>query len=142
MKIETVGNLLNSSLSRARLARVLVDFRKEKETKIRVQDTFKKQLDVFVIRKSLTVESPLIQTLRGHIQSLIESKMCPLLSVRNNYKKKGFIEAKYQKQNININKLNITNVQITIIPWTKCIRIGKSVQKALIYSLLNLFYTR
>lgn len=88
MKIETVGNLLNSSLSRARLARVLVDFRKEKETKIRVQATFKKQLDVFVIRKSLTVESPLIQTLRGHIQSLIESKMCPLLSVRNNYKKR------------------------------------------------------
>lgn len=30
MKIETVGNLLNSSLSSARLARVLVDFRKEK----------------------------------------------------------------------------------------------------------------
>ena len=142
MKIETVGNLLNSSLSRARLARVLVDFRKEKETKIRVQATFKKQLDVFVIGKSLTVESPLIQTLSGHIQSLIESKMCPLLSVRVNYKKKGLIEAKYQKQNININKLNITNVQITIIPWTKCIRIGKSVQKALIYSLLNLFYTR
>lgn len=133
MKIETVGNLLNSSLSRARLARVLVNFRKEKETKIRVQATFKKQLDVFVIGKSLTVESPLIQTLRGHIQSLIESKMC---------QKKGFIEAKYQKQNININKLNFTNVQITIIPWTKCIRIGKSVQKALIYSLLNLFYTR
>ena len=97
MKIETVGNLLNSSLSRARLARVLVDFRKEKETKIRVQATFKKQLDVFVIGKSLTVESPLIQTLRGHIQSLIESKMCPLLSVRINYKKKGFIEAKYRK---------------------------------------------
>lgn len=89
MKIETVGNLLNSSLSRARLARVLVDFRKEKETKIRVQATFKKQLDVFVIGKSLTVESPLIKTLRGHIQSLIESKMCPLLSVRINYKKKG-----------------------------------------------------
>lgn len=89
MKIETVGNLLNSSLSRARLARVLVDFRKEKETKIRVRATFKKQLDVFLIGKSLTVESPLIQTLRGHIQSLIESKMCPLLSVRINYKKKG-----------------------------------------------------
>ena len=121
---------------------MLVDFRKEKETKIRVQATFKKQLDVFVIGKSLTVESPLIKTLRGHIQSLIESKMCPLLSVRINYQKKGFIETKYQKQNININKLNITNVQITIIPWTKCIRIGKSVQKALIYSLLNLFYTR
>lgn len=141
MKIETAGNLLTSSLSRARLARVLVDFRKEKETKIRVQAKFKKQLDVFLIGKSLTVESPLIQTLRGHIQSLIESKMCPLLSVCINYKK-GFIEAKYQKQNININKLKITNVQITIIPWTKCIRIGKSVQKALIYSLLNLCYTR
>lgn len=89
MKIEMAGNLLNSSLSRARLARVLVDFRKEKETKIRVQATFKKQLDVFLIGKSLTVESPLIQTLRGHIQSLIESKMCPLLSVLINYKKKG-----------------------------------------------------
>ena len=89
MKIETAGNLLNSSLSRARLARVLVDFRKEEEIKICVQATFKKQLDVFVIGKSLTVESPLIQTLRGHIQSLIESKMCPLLSVRINYKKKG-----------------------------------------------------
>lgn len=89
MKIETAGNLLNSSLLRAPLARVLVDFRKEKETKIRVQATFKKQLDVFVIGKSLTVESPLIQTLRGHIQSLIESKMCPLLSVGINYKKKG-----------------------------------------------------
>lgn len=89
MKIETVGNLLNSSLSSARLARVLVDFRKEEEIKICVQATFKKQLDVFVIGKSLTVESPLIQTLRGHIQSLIESKMCPLLSVRINYKKKG-----------------------------------------------------
>ena len=89
MKIETAGNLLNSSLSRARLARVLVDFRKEKETKIRVQATFKKQLDVFLIGKSLTVESPLIQTLRGHIQSLIESKMCPLLSVRISYTKKG-----------------------------------------------------
>lgn len=72
MKIETVGNLLNSSLSRAPLARVLVDFRKEEETKICVQATFKKQLDVFLIGKSLTVESPLIQTLRGHIQSLIE----------------------------------------------------------------------
>lgn len=89
MKIETAGNLLNSSLSRARLARVLVDFRKEEEIKICVQATFKKQLDVFVIGKSLTVESPLIQTLRGHIQSLIESKMCPLLSVRINLKKKG-----------------------------------------------------
>lgn len=89
MKIETAGNLLNSSLSRARLARVLVDFRKEKETKIRVQATFKKQLDVFLIGKSLTVESPFIQTLRGHIQSLIESKICPLLSVRINYKEKG-----------------------------------------------------
>ena len=89
MKIETAGNLLNSSLSRARLARVLVDFRKEKETKIRVQAKFKKQLDVFLIGKSVTVESPLIQTLRGHIQSLIESKMCPLLSVLINYKKKG-----------------------------------------------------
>ena len=89
MKIETAGNLLNSSLWRTHLARVLVDFRKEKETKIRVQATFKKQLDVFVIGKSLTVESPLIQTLRGHIQSLIESKMCPLLSVGINYKKKG-----------------------------------------------------
>ena len=72
MKIETAGNLLTSSLSRARLARVLVDFGKEKETKIRVQAKFKKQLDVFLIGKSLTVESPLIQTLRGHIQSLIE----------------------------------------------------------------------
>lgn len=89
MKIETVGNLLNSSLSRASLARVLVDFRQEKETKIRVQAIFKKQLDVFLIGKSLTVESPLIQTLRGHVQSLIESKICPLLSVRINYKKKG-----------------------------------------------------
>ena len=89
MKRETAGNLLNSSLSSAPLARVLVDFRKEEETKICVQATFKKQLDVFLIGKSLTVESPLIQTLRGHIQSLIESKMCPLLSVRINYKKKG-----------------------------------------------------
>ena len=89
MKIETAGNLLNSSLLRAPLARVLVDFRKEEETKICVQATFKKQLDVFLIGKSRTVESPLIQTLRGHIQSLIESKMCPLLSVRINYKKKG-----------------------------------------------------
>ena len=80
---------MNSSLSRAPLARVLVDFRKEKETKIRVQAIFKKQLDVFLIGKSLTVESPLIQTLRGHVQSLIESKICPLLSVRINYKKKG-----------------------------------------------------
>jgi len=89
MKIETARKLLTSSLSRARLARVLVDFRKEKETKVRVQAKFKKLLDVFLIGKSLTVESPLIQTLRGHMQSLIESKMCPLLSVRINYKKKG-----------------------------------------------------
>lgn len=90
MKIETAGNLLNSSLSRARLARVLVDFRKEKETKIRVQATLKKQLDVFLIGKSLTVESPFIQ-------SLIESKMCPLLSVRINYKKKRVHRSKISK---------------------------------------------
>lgn len=59
MKIETVGNLLNSSLSRARLARVLVDFRKEKETKIRVQATFKKQLDFFRNRKIAYSRIPL-----------------------------------------------------------------------------------
>ena len=52
-------------------------------------------------------------------------------------KEKRFIEAKYQKQNININKLIITNVQITIIPWTKGMRIGRSVQKELIYSIFS-----
>ena len=64
MKIETARNLLTSSLSRARFARVLVDFRKEKETEVRVQAKFNKLSDVFLIGKSLIVESPLIQTLR------------------------------------------------------------------------------
>ena len=42
------------------IARVLVDFRKEKETQVRVQAKFKKLLDVFQMGKSLTVESSLI----------------------------------------------------------------------------------